>query len=111
MALEYCREVVEAQSARSILIGNSDMHLKNFSMLREHNGDWRLAAGYDLLPVKMLMPQDLDELALNLNGKKRHLARKDFVAKLVVGRKVKDVIASLKGIRYRREIKTIKDNE
>ena len=72
---EFFNEVVLAY-----LIGNSDMHLKNFSMLREHNGDWRLAAGYDLLPVKMLMPQDLDELALNLNGKKRHLARKDFVA-------------------------------
>lgn len=72
---EFFNEVVFAY-----LIGNSDMHLKNFSMLREHNGDWRLAAGYDLLPVKMLMPQDLDELALNLNGKKRHLARKDFAA-------------------------------
>lgn len=62
------------------LIGNSDMHLKNFSMLREHNGDWRLATGYDLLPVKTLMPQDLDDLALNLNGKKRRFSRQDFAS-------------------------------
>ena len=61
------------------LIGNSDMHLKNFSLLREHKGDWHLAAGYDLLPVKVLLPEDPDELALTLNGRKRRLTRMDFV--------------------------------
>lgn len=61
------------------LIGNSDMHLKNFSMLREHDGNWHLASAYDLLPVRVLMPQDPDELALNLNGRKNRLTRKDFI--------------------------------
>lgn len=71
---EFFNEIVYAY-----LIGNSDMHLKNFSLLREHNGDWHLAAGYDLLPVKILMPQDPDELALNLNGKKNRLTHTDFL--------------------------------
>ena len=33
----------------SFLIGNSDMHLKNFSLLREHDGTWRLSPAYDLM--------------------------------------------------------------
>ena len=30
---------------------DSDMHLKNFSLLREDDGSWHLADAYDLLPV------------------------------------------------------------
>ena len=55
------------------LIGNSDMHLKNFSLIREHDGSWHLSRAYDLVPVKTVMPADADELALTLNGKNRNL--------------------------------------
>ena len=44
------------------------MHLKNFSLLREYDGSWHLADAYDLLPVKMLMPDDTEDMALTLNG-------------------------------------------
>ncbi len=60
------------------LIGNSDMHLKNFSLIREHNGDWHLSNAYDLVPVKIVMPADKDDLALTINGKNRNLSLNDF---------------------------------
>ena len=62
----------------SFLTGNSDMHLKNFSLLREDDGAWRLADAYDLLPVKLLMPEDTEEMALTLNGKKARINGGDF---------------------------------
>ena len=60
------------------LIGNSDMHLKNFSLIREHDGEWHLSKAYDLVPVKTVMPADLDDLALTVNGKNRNLTANDF---------------------------------
>ena len=62
------------------LTGNADMHLKNFSLLREEDGMIRLAPAYDLLSTALLMPEDREESALTLNGKKSRLARSDFLA-------------------------------
>lgn len=62
------------------LTGNADMHLKNFSLLREADGMVRLAPAYDLLPTALLMPEDREETALTLNGKKSRLGRADFLA-------------------------------
>jgi len=64
----------------SFLTGNADMHLKNFSLIYEADGTIRLSPAYDLLPTKLLMPGDKEELALTLNGKKSKLQRKDFDA-------------------------------
>lgn len=58
--------------------GNSDMHLKNFSLLRNSDVETEFSPAYDLLSAKLLMPQDNDELALTLNGKKSNLRKKDF---------------------------------
>src|SRR5690606_11215128 len=62
----------------SFLIGNSDMHLKNFSLIAYKDNQYQLAPAYDIVAVKLLIPEDPEELALNLNGKKRKLKRKDF---------------------------------
>jgi serine/threonine-protein kinase HipA len=59
------------------LTGNNDMHLKNFSMIKS-GSDWTLAPAYDLLNVHILNPEDHEELALTLEGKKRKLNRKHF---------------------------------
>lgn len=59
------------------LVGNNDMHLKNFS-LYEPDGKWRLAPAYDLLNVKMASPKDTEELALTLNAKKKNIRKRDF---------------------------------
>lgn len=62
----------------SFLIGNNDMHLKNFSLIAFNGSQYQLAPAYDMVAVNLLLPEDEEELALNLNGKKRKLTRKDF---------------------------------
>ena len=61
----------------SFLMGNNDMHLKNFSMIEGPSG-WVLSPAYDLLNVAIINPDDTEELALTLNGKKRKLRREHF---------------------------------
>jgi serine/threonine-protein kinase HipA len=61
----------------SFLTGNNDMHLKNFSMI--HSGEtWTLAPAYDLLNVAIVNPEDTEELALTLEGKKKKLKWEHF---------------------------------
>lgn len=62
----------------SWLTGNSDMHLKNFSLYEPMDGQWQLAPAYDLLSVQLAMPSDKEELALTLNGKKSRIVTRDF---------------------------------
>ncbi len=62
----------------SYLTGNSDMHLKNFSLLRDDDDEIILSPAYDLISTKLLIPADKEELALSLNGKKNNLRKKDF---------------------------------
>ncbi len=64
-------------SVFSFLFGNNDMHLKNFSMIEESSG-WVLAPAYDLLNVAILFPEDTEELALTLEGKKKKLKKENF---------------------------------
>ena len=61
----------------SWLTGNSDMHLKNFSLLSKSQGIHQLAPAYDLLNVHLIF-DDPEELALTVTGKKR-INRGDFV--------------------------------
>lgn len=64
----------------SFIIGNSDMHLKNFSLIEiEPAGrNFRLSQAYDMLPVNIILPQDEEQMALTINGKKRNIKKKDF---------------------------------
>ena len=64
----------------SFIIGNSDMHLKNFSLIETEVGNrqFHLSKAYDMLPVNIIMPEDQEELALTLNGKKRNIQKKEF---------------------------------
>lgn len=62
----------------SYLTGNNDMHLKNFSMIKTSYG-WALSPAYDLLNVKIVNPEDTEELALTIAGKKKKLARQNFL--------------------------------
>lgn len=92
---ERCAKIIKRYSIRkgldmtelylrlvfSFLVGNSDMHLKNFSLIEtgEGTGDYVLSPAYDLLPVNVVMPEDKEQLALAMNGKKMNLRRKDFL--------------------------------
>jgi serine/threonine-protein kinase HipA len=60
------------------LTGNADMHLKNFSLYSAAKGRYTLSPAYDMLSTALALPEDKEELALTLNGKKRKLNRSDF---------------------------------
>lgn len=67
----------------SFWTGNSDMHLKNFSLWREPKSDSiRLSPCYDLINTRLLISasEDPEELALPINGKKNKLEWSDFLA-------------------------------
>ena len=64
----------------SFLTGNADMHLKNFSLLEQPELGMVLSPAYDLVNTLLVNPADNEELALNLNGKKKKIKRKDFIA-------------------------------
>ena len=63
----------------SWITGNADMHLKNFSLYSTVKGYYTLAPAYDMLSTALVMPEDTEELALALNGKKRKLKKPDFI--------------------------------
>ena len=91
---ERCVKVIKRYSSRvgldlselflrlvfCFLTGNSDMHLKNFSLIEVHpnSGVYVLSPAYDLLPVNVIMPEDQEEFALTMRGKKKNLRRNDF---------------------------------
>jgi serine/threonine-protein kinase HipA len=62
----------------SFLTGNADMHLKNFSLYDRPGIGYSLVPAYDLLATALVNPEDKEELALTLNGKKRNFTKKDF---------------------------------
>lgn len=92
---ERCSKIIRKYSARemldmtelfmrlvfSFLTGNLDMHLKNFSLIEtaEGNGQYVLSPAYDLLPVNVIMPEDKEQFALTINGRKSNIRRKDFM--------------------------------
>ena len=92
---ERCSKIVSRYSQRpgldlselflrvvfSFAVGNSDMHLKNFSLIETAAGSQRyvLSEAYDMLPVNAILPEDDEQLALTVNGKKRNIHRNDFL--------------------------------
>ncbi|MGI6433005.1 MAG: HipA domain-containing protein [Sphaerochaetaceae bacterium] len=63
----------------SFITGNSDMHLKNFSLYAPDNLQYVLTPAYDLLPTNLILKEDLEESALTLRGKRSKLNRADFL--------------------------------
>lgn len=58
--------------------GNNDMHLKNFSLYRPADS-YQLAPAYDLVNVSIANPNDKEELALTLSGRKNKLQLDHFL--------------------------------
>lgn len=61
----------------NFLIGNEDMHLKNFSLIRRE-GKVELSPAYDLLNTTIIMKAK-EEIALPIKRKKNKLNRKDLL--------------------------------
>ncbi|MCX6269232.1 MAG: HipA domain-containing protein [Bacteroidetes bacterium] len=60
------------------LVGNEDMHLKNFSVITE-DGKVTLSPCYDLVNSTIEYKKQDEEIALPLKGKKKHLTRNILV--------------------------------
>ena len=56
------------------------MHLKNFSLIEQPGLGMVLSPAYDLVNTSLVNPADDEELALNLNGKKKKIKKQDFIA-------------------------------
>lgn len=69
----------------NFLIGNEDMHLKNFSLITR-KGIIQLSPAYDLLNTSIAIGNYKEELALPLNGKKNNLRKGDIFHYLAVER-------------------------
>jgi serine/threonine-protein kinase HipA len=67
------------------LVGNEDMHLKNFSLITRDK-KIILSPVYDLLNSSIAMGSATEEMALPLNGKKNNLNSRDFFKYLAVER-------------------------
>lgn len=92
---ERCAKIIKGYSSRvgidmaefyirlvfCFIVGNSDMHLKNFSLIEtaEGSGEYVLSPAYDLLPVNANMPADKEQFALAMNGKKMNIRKGDFL--------------------------------
>lgn len=69
----------------NFLIGNEDMHLKNFSLITRGQ-IISLSPAYDLLNSTIALKNAKEELALPLNGRKNNLRKKDFFEYFAVER-------------------------
>lgn len=90
---ERCAKIIQRYSSRigidlseffvrivfCFLTGNSDMHLKNFSLIDNGKG-YVLSPAYDLLAVNVILPEDTEQCALTMNGKKKNIRKKDLYA-------------------------------
>lgn len=92
---ERCAKIIKEYSSRvgidmvelyirlvfCFIVGNSDMHLKNFSLIEtaEGSGEYVLSPAYDLLPVNANMPADKEQFALAMNGKKKNIRKEDLL--------------------------------
>lgn len=62
----------------NFLVGNEDMHLKNFSLIfRDKKVE--LSPAYDLLNTSIAIQSPVEEIALPLRGKKKNLTRRMLV--------------------------------
>lgn len=61
----------------SFLSGNSDMHMKNFSILYQGE-EIVLSPAYDLINSALVFPNDKDDMAMMLSGRKSKIKLKDF---------------------------------
>lgn len=92
---ERCAKIIKQYSSRvgiditeffirlafCFIVGNSDMHLKNFSLIEtaEGSGEYVLSPAYDLLPVNAIIPADKEQFALAMNGRKANVRKSDFL--------------------------------
>ncbi len=62
---------------RELICGTADMPLKNYSLLETAEG-MRLSPAYDFVSAALVLPDDPEESALTINGKKTDFLKRIF---------------------------------
>lgn len=62
----------------NFLIGNGDAHAKNYSVIYNEEALVRLAPAYDLVCSRIVIPEEAEESALTIQGKKDRIKRRDL---------------------------------
>jgi len=62
------------------IVGNGDAHLKNFSLLKKPELGYRLSPVYDVINSRLVLPSEVEEMSLSINGKRNRLKKEDFIA-------------------------------
>ena len=62
----------------NFLIGNGDAHMKNYSIIYDEEGRVRLAPAYDLVCSRIVLPNETEESALTIQGRKSKIRRKEM---------------------------------
>ncbi|MEA3479847.1 MAG: HipA domain-containing protein [Bacteroidota bacterium] len=63
------------------MVGNEDMHMKNYSLIRMDN-KIELAPAYDFLSSTLVLKGNIEESALTIKGKKSNLTNNDLLSYL-----------------------------
>ncbi len=89
----------------NFLLGNEDMHTKNFSLMTR-DGKVALTPAYDILNTSIVLPDPKEEIALPIKGKKRKLDSQvliDYFGRIRLGlnRKIiSSLLEDLKGVMH-----------
>ncbi len=62
----------------NFLIANGDAHMKNYSIIYDEEGRVRLAPVYDLVCSRIVLPNEADDSALTIQGRKSKIRRKEM---------------------------------
>ena len=73
----YDAQLLFERVVLNFILGNGDAHLKNYSI--SYKGDnRRLSPAYDVVCSRLAIPDEKEESAININGKKSRLLKADF---------------------------------
>lgn len=73
----YDVQLLFERVALNFILANGDAHLKNYSVSYK-GGDIRLTPAYDIVCSRLVIPEEQEESAISINGRKNNLSRADF---------------------------------
>lgn len=73
----YDTQLLFERVVLNFILGNADAHLKNYSMSYKAD-ERRLSPAYDIVCSRLAIPNEKEESAITINGKKSRLLKEDF---------------------------------
>ena len=73
----YDAQLLFERVVLNFILANGDAHLKNYSISYKQGGI-RLTPAYDIVCSRLVIPDEQEESAINIDGKKNRFSRADF---------------------------------